>query len=86
MPQAAARPRKRNGAAMPRVELPPYLCEKVCAYRHEARLETRAQAVRALIAAGLAALAKPPTPPPQPDRPRKLVPYVGADPREKSLS
>ena len=43
-----------------RINCPLPLYEKIGAYRHEARHETRAQAMTTLLAAGLAALAKPP--------------------------
>ncbi len=61
-----------------RVNVPIGLYERIGAYRHEARHETRAQAVVTLLAAGLAALAKP-VALPQPDRPKRLVPFAGAD-------
>ncbi len=76
-----------------RVNCPLGLYEKLSAYRHEARHETRAQALVALIAAGLAALAKPARVPSEPKpasvappvlmkskrpKPKQLVPFAGA--------
>jgi hypothetical protein len=64
--------------------------EKISAYRHEARHETRNEALVALIAAGLAALAKPPALPvvsasktleAQSERPKGRVPFAGFDDR-----
>ena len=63
-----------------RVNVPMRLYEKISAYRHEARHETRAQAMITLINAGLAALAKPPSLP-TPTR-TGPIPYAGADPDE----
>ena len=72
-------------AAMPakphvslRVNVPLSLYERIGEYRHLGRHETRAQAMVTLLAAGLAALAKP-VALPQPDRPKRLVPFAGAD-------
>jgi hypothetical protein len=70
-----------------RVHVPLELYEKVGEYRHAARHDTKNQALVTLVAAGLAALAKPPAAVPSPDRPRKLIPFAGAEPViEKSRS
>ena len=74
-----------------RINCPLPLYEKIGEYRHAARHETRAQAMTALITAGLAALAKPPAlptawatdAPVAPPARSKLVPYAGA-PRQVS--
>ena len=67
------------------------LYERISEFRHAGRFESRGQAMQCLIAAGLAALAKPvelpltgsvadPVKPP-PRRP-KLVGFTGKEPRE----
>lgn len=61
-----------------RVKVPLRLYERISAYRHEARHETRAQAMITLINAGLAALAKPPSLPAR----TGPIPYAGFDPEE----
>ncbi len=60
-----------------RINCPLGLYEKISEYRHLARHETRAQAMVTLLAAGLAALAKPASVPP----PVKsgLVPFAGSE-------
>ena len=60
-----------------RLNVSTQLYEKISAYRHEARHETRAQALVTLLAAGLAALQKPVTLPP-PARSKPLF-YAGAE-------
>ena len=69
-----------------RISLPLY--ERIGEYRHTARHETRQQALVALIAAGLAALAKPVDLPPQAPAPRPngngLVPFAGSETRRRS--
>jgi hypothetical protein len=71
-----------------RVTVPLHVYEKISAYRHDARHDTRAQALTCLLNAGLAALSKPAHLPstsktlevgPSPERPRKLVQFAGAD-------
>lgn len=76
-----------------RLNCPRALYEKFSAYRHEARHETRSQALLALLEAGLVAIntessagtSKPAAPPASPkapsstDRPKKLIPYAGAE-------
>ena len=61
-----------------RVNVPLSMFERIAEYRHTARHDSKNQALVALLAAGLAALAKPP-PMPQPDRPKRLVPFAGAE-------
>ena len=69
-----------------RVKVPLALYEKVSTYRFEARHESRNQAALALLAAGLAALAKPPAlPVSQPPARSKRVAFAGKDVRERSL-
>src|SRR5262245_48320630 len=77
-------PAKRKvspGRVALRIEIPLALFEKISDFRFEQRLETRGHAIRALLTAGLNALAKPAQPP----QPHKLVPYAGQDVREKSI-
>ena len=65
-----------------RINCPLPLYEKIGAYRHEARHETRAQAMTTLLAAGLAALAKPvEVPKARPARPKPIA-YAGKEQRE----
>jgi hypothetical protein len=76
-----------------RISLPATLHEKICAYRFQARHETRAEALTALVVAGLAAMAKPVTLPKdkgsdsdplsKPARSKRLVPYAGRDSSEQ---
>lgn len=63
-----------------RVRCPLQLYARISEYRHAAHHESRSQALVTLIAAGLAALAKPPTLP-APDRPRQLIGFAGAEGR-----
>ncbi|HEV2897294.1 MAG TPA: hypothetical protein VGX71_05515 [Pseudaminobacter sp.] len=53
------------------------LYERISAFRHEARHETRNQAMVALIAAGLAALARPVSLPPEQPKQQQLIPFAG---------
>lgn len=79
MPQATPSQRKATPPTVSlRLNCPLALYEKISAYRHEARHESRSQAMITLVAAGLAALAKPPNLPP-PDRPKQLVAFAGSE-------
>jgi hypothetical protein len=61
-----------------RVRVSPALYAKIGEFRHAARHDSKNQALVCLIAAGLAALAKPPPIPP-PGRPKRLVRFAGAE-------
>jgi hypothetical protein len=94
MPKAPSKP-----SVSLRVRCTPVLYERISSYRHEARHESKNQALVALIAAGLAALAKPasvptvsriletdPSPSPPPDRPKQLVAYAGIDDKQRAAA
>jgi hypothetical protein len=61
-----------------RVRVSPALYAKIGEFRHSGRFDSKNSALVCLLAAGLAAMAKPP-PIPQPGRPKRLVPFAGAE-------
>jgi hypothetical protein len=79
MPQAASSPAQPKAAPSKvalRLNCPRALYERISAYRHDARHDSRAQAMITLLAAGLAALSRSASVSP-PARPKQLVAFAG---------
>jgi hypothetical protein len=71
-----------------RIRVSPVLYARINEFRFSAKCDTRQQAVRTLIAAGLAALAKPPAIPSAgtgPPSRSKLVAYAGKEPDGRAM-